>query len=70
MLKFKHKWVSGETECLALYAVSASEVIVRRKPATVTLCPTLLRVNFYMPSCTDTIGHTKAFDYPPMDHWR
>ena len=23
-----------------------------------------------MPSHTDTTGHTKAFDYPVMDHWR
>ena len=22
-----------------------------------------------MPSHTDTAGHTKAFDYPVMDHW-
>ena len=24
---------------------------------------------FYMPSRTDTAGHTKAFIYPVMDHW-
>ena len=24
---------------------------------------------FYKPSRTDTTGHTKAFDYPVMDHW-
>ena len=24
---------------------------------------------FYMPSRIDMAGHTKAFDYPVMDHW-
>ena len=24
---------------------------------------------FYMPSRTDTAGHTKAFDYPVQEHW-
>ena len=24
---------------------------------------------FYIPSRTDMAGHTKAFDYPVMDHW-
>ena len=39
----------------------------RRKPTTGTRCPTLFvkwhRI-FYMPSHTDTAGHTKVFDYP------
>ena len=32
----------------------------RRKPTTGTQCPG---------TGTDTTGHTKAFDYPVMDHW-
>ena len=24
---------------------------------------------FYRPSRTDTAGHTKAFDYPVVEHW-
>ena len=39
----------------------------RRKPSTGTQCPTLFdkwHGTFYMPSRTDTAGHTKAFDYP------
>ena len=24
---------------------------------------------FYMPSRTDTAGHTKAFDFPVTEHW-
>ena len=44
----------------------------RRKPTTGTRCPTLFDKRhkiFYMPSLTDSAGHTKAFDYPVMDHW-
>ena len=44
----------------------------RRKPTTGTRCPTLFykwHGIFYMPSCTGTAGHTKAFHYPVMDHW-
>ena len=44
----------------------------RRTPTTRTRCPTLFdkwRGVFYMPSCTDTAGHTRAFDYPVVDHW-
>ena len=43
----------------------------RRKPATATRYPTLFDKGhgiFYMPSRTDTAGHTKAFDYPVMGH--
>ena len=44
----------------------------RRKPTTRTQCPTLFdkwhRI-FYMASRTEMAGHTKAFDYPVMDHW-
>ena len=44
----------------------------RGKPATGTWCPTLFdkwqRI-FYMPSRTDTAGHTKAYIYPVMDCW-
>ena len=46
---------------------------IRWKPTTGTRCPTLFdkwHGIFYMPSCTDTAGHTKAFIYPVMDHWR
>ena len=25
--------------------------------------------SFYMPNRTDPAGHSKAFDYPVMDHW-
>ena len=44
----------------------------RRKPTTGTRCPTLFdkwHGIFYMPSCTDTVGHAKAYIYPVMDHW-
>ena len=43
----------------------------RRKPTTGTRCPTLFHKwhgIFYMPSHTDTAGHTKALIYPVMDH--
>ena len=43
-----------------------------RKPTTGTRCPTVFykwHGIFYMPSRTDTAGHTKAFIYPVMDHW-
>ena len=41
----------------------------RRKPTTGTRYPTLCFISG-MGSfiCTDTAGHTKAFDYPVMDH--
>ena len=44
----------------------------RRKPTTGTRCPTLFdkwHGIFYIPSRTDTAGHTKAFIYLVMDHW-
>ena len=44
----------------------------RRKPTTGRQSPSLFDKwdgIFYMPSRTDTAGHTKAFDYPFMGHW-
>ena len=44
----------------------------RRKPTTGRQSPSLFdkwHGIFYMPSRTDTAGHTKAFDYPVMGHW-
>ena len=44
----------------------------RRKPTTERQSPSLFnkwhRI-VYMPSRTDTAGHTKAFDYPVAEHW-
>ena len=42
----------------------------RKKPKTITQCPTLFGKwsgIFYMPSHTDTAGHTKAFDAEEAD---
>ena len=42
----------------------------RRIPTTGTQFPTLF-VKWQEIFChTDMVGHTKAFDYPFMDHWR
>ena len=47
----------------------------RRKPTTGRQSPSLFNKwhgTFYMPSCIDTVVHTKAFDYPlnPVaEHW-
>ena len=44
----------------------------RRKPTTGRQSPSLFdkwHGIFYMPSCIDEAGHTKAFDYPVAEHW-
>ena len=44
----------------------------RRKPITGTRCPTLFdkwHGIYYIPSHTDTAGHTKAITYSVTDHW-
>ena len=44
----------------------------RRKPTTGRQPPSLFdkwHGVFYMPSCIDEAGHTKAFDYPVAGHW-
>ena len=73
----------GLTPCRHLRPSSGRELIqagdddylmnkTRRKPTTGTGCAALFdkwhRI-FYMPSRIDTAGHTKAFDYPIMDHF-
>ena len=43
-----------------------------RKPTTGRQSPYLFdkwHGIFYMPSCIDEAGHTKAFDYPVAEHW-
>ena len=44
----------------------------RRKPTTGRQSPSLFdkwHGIFYMPSRIDEAGHTKAFDYPVVEHW-
>ena len=65
---------SGREHTLVLIQSGDDDYLINetmRKPTTGTRCPTLFgkwHRTFYMPSHTDTVGHTKAFIESVMDY--